>query len=206
MKKLLLIICLLSVFYGAFAQQIEFRRILFPEGLSVMTSEKSVIAMGKPVVWYALQYIKSPDGSQEQYYLHVFYLSESSRYVVPDGGKLLIRTTAGKVLSFNDIGIRNLRAYDPESDINTDMRRERLYEGNVNLILKVKGNRIHSAFAISKEDLQTLTKEGIMKLRLETDVEPLEFTLENKKAKETANVLEKQYQSLQNQIDPYNNL
>lgn len=206
MKRFFIIISLLFASCGVFAQQIEFRYVLFPEGLSVMTSKQSVISMGKPVVWYALQYIKSPDGSQEQYYLHFYYLSESTRYVVPDGGKLMIRTTEGKVLSYSDVGISNLREYCSDWDHSVRMERTRWFEGKVNLIMTVKGNMVHSAFAISEEDLRTLAKEGIIKLRLETDVDPVELAQDIKKAKETAGVLEKQYQILQNQIDPYKNI
>ena len=96
MKKIyFLILCLSLSAVSLYAQQIEFRRIMFPEGLSVKTKMEYVSAWNKPVVWYALQYIKSPDGSDTKYYLHFYTLSESESHHMPDGGKLLIKTKEG---------------------------------------------------------------------------------------------------------------
>ncbi len=203
MKRLLFIVAFISFSMSLNAQSIKYRRLLNPDGLSVMTTSLEVFPWGERKIEYALQYEVAPiEGMHQGYYLNVYFTENSSDDYVPAGGKLLIRTTNNNVISLTDCGSKYFREYDPELNLNNDVSRStRFYDNTFDRFRYT----VHGKYPISEEDLMLLMKEGVIKIRIETTGEALECTYKEdaKRKNKTADVITRLYDTLVRETDLY---
>lgn len=203
MKRLWLIVAFIFITLSLNAQSIKYRRLLDPDGLSVMTTSLEVFPWGERKIEYALQYEVAPiEGMHQGYYLNVYFTENSSNDYVPAGGRLLIRTTNNNVISLTDCGDKYFREYNPELNIHKVAERSTsFYDKTFNTVRYT----VHGKYPISEEDLALLMKEGAIKIRIETTGEALECSYKEdaKKKNKTADVITKLYNTLVKETDLY---
>ena len=185
------------------AQGIKYRRLLNPEGLSIMTTNLAVFPWGEKRIEYALQYEVAPIEDMHQgYYLNIYLNTNNKSQYIPEGGKLLIRTTKDNVISLTDCGSPFFVEYDSEYDhTNSERRIYSFYDS----ALKTTRYSIHGKYPITEDDLKMLMEEGVIKIRIETtgDMVECSYKVNSDKTNKTAEVITKLYNLLQSQIDPY---
>lgn len=185
------------------AQGIKYRRLLDPEGLSIMTTNLAVFPWGEKRIEYALQYEVAPIEDMHQgYYLNIYLNTNNKSQYIPEGGKLLIRTTKDNVISLTDCGSPFFVEYDSEYDHTSSERRSYSFYDSA---LKTTRYSIHGKYPITEDDLKMLMEEGVIKIRIETtgDMVECSYKVNSDKTNKTAEVITKLYNLLQSQIDPY---
>lgn len=201
MKHILFIVAFIFLSLSLNAQSIKYRRLLEPDGLSVMTTSLEVAKSGERKIEYALQYeVASMEGMQQRYYLNVYFTEDSEDVYIPAGGKLLIRTANNNVISLKDCGDKYFREYSPEYNIENDVYRSNSFLDNTLTRLLYT---THGKYLISEEDLMLLIKEGVIKIRIETTGEAFECTYNDSNKNETADVLTRLYNTLVRETDLY---
>ena len=205
MKRFVLAILLLSFAFSLNAQSIKYRRLLDPEGLSVMTTNLEVFPWGEKKIEYALQYEIAPIEEMHQgYYLNVYFSSHDKDLFVPAQGKLLIRTTKNNIISLTDSGESSFREFNPEFNLESTSYRSTSYFDDV---LKRVMYTVHAKYPISEEDLKLLKDEGVIKIRIETTGAAVECNYKDDgKKNKTADVITRLYNRLVKEIDIYNEL
>ena len=185
------------------AQNIKYRRLLDPDGLSVMTTSLEVFPWGEKKIEYALQYEVAPiEGMHQGYYLNIYFTSWDEKVYVPAGGKLLIRTTNNSVISLADCGGNSFCEYDPELDLkSTEYRSKSYYDSSLQRIMYT----VHAKYPIAEEDLALLREEGVIKIRIETTGDAVEcnYKDDGKKKNKTAVVISRLYDTLVKETDIY---
>lgn len=201
MKRLLFIVAFISFTMSLNAQSIKYRRLLDPEGLSVMTTSLDVFSWGERKIEYALQYEVAPiEGMHQGYYLNVYFTENSKNDYVPAGGKLLIRTTKNNVISLTDCGGKCFREYNTEYNLYSDAYRSTsFYDKNSGQVRYT----VHGKYPISKEDLAILMNEGVVKIRVETTGEAFECNYKEDTKNKTAEVITRLYNTLVKETDLY---
>ena len=200
MKRFIIayLLCVVSVSINA--QTIKFRHILEPDGLSVMTTKKSVSTWGVKTLDYALQFEQSSEDNQNWgYTLHIYFIADTQDQYVPKGGKLLIRTTKDEVLNLQDCGTDHFIEYGLR--VNTFDRQERT---SFYFDEYAKQRFIaHGKYIITEEELQTLMSDGVIKIRIETTQDPIQCEYKPGKTNKTAEARQKLYNVLIPNIDLY---
>lgn len=203
MKYICFIVTSLLFAMSLNAQGIKYRRLLDPEGLSIMTTNLAVFPWGEKRIEYALQYEVAPIEDMHQgYYLNIYLNTNNKSQYIPEGGKLLIRTTKDNVISLTDCGSPFFVEYDSEYDYTNSERRSYSFYDSA---LKTTRYSIHGKYPITEDDLKMLMEEGVIKIRIETtgDMVECSYKVNSDKTNKTAEVITKLYNLLQSQIDPY---
>lgn len=171
-----------------------------------MTTTLSVSPSGERKIAYALQYEVAPvEETHQGYYLNVYFTSRDELDYVPEGGRLLIRTTKDNVISLTDCGEESFREFDSELNLkNTSYRSTRYYDDKSNSYLY----NVHAKYPISEEDLTQLREEGAIKIRIETirDFFECNYKDDPKKKNKTAEVISQLYNVIVKELDIYSGL
>lgn len=198
MKRFVLILIALLLAYNTNAQTIKYRRLLDPEGLSVMTTSLDVFPWGKKKIEYALQYEVAPVEDMHQgYYLNIYVNTDNEYLYIPQKGKVLIRTTKENIISLTDSGEKEFIEYS------SDLMTKESVERSIRYYDKKKEERrylLQGRYPISDEDLARLKEEGVIKIRIETNGDPIECSYNTD---QTAEVINQLYNVLNTNIDPY---
>lgn len=204
MKRIGLVITTIVISLCANAQiTIKYRKLLEPEGLSIMTTNQAVSIGGGKTIEYALQYEVVPNGSMHQgYCLNVYFTTNDPSVYIPEGGRFIIRTTQDNVISLTDCGDNYFTEYYPSSGNPYTMDRSDAFWDKSQ---HKKMYLIHGKFPISAKDLSILASEGIAKLRIETTGEPVEcnYKVKSNKPNKSAEAIKLLCYVLSTQIDPY---
>lgn len=203
MKRFIFAILFVVFTISLNAQSIKYRRLLDPDGLSVMTTNLEVFPWGEKKIEYALQYEVAPIEEMHQgYYLNIYFTSRDENVYVPAGGKLLIRTTNNNVISLTDCGGNSFREFNPELNLESTAYRSNSYYDNT---LKRIMYTVHAKYPISEEDLTLLREEGVIKIRMETTGDAVEcnYKDDGKKKNKTAEVISRLYDTLVKETDIY---
>lgn len=201
MKRLIIACLFFAVSFSINAQDIEFRYILEPDGLSVMTTTQDVFSFSAKPLEYALQFEESSVEVQNLgYTLHIYFAVDDRKLYVPKGGKLLIKTTKDEVLNLEDCGTDYFIGYNSESGNYKIMERQyRYYDTS----FKRNRYKVHGKYVISEDELRTLMTDGVAKIRIETTGEPIQCEYKPSKTNKTASVIQKLYNVLIRNIDLY---
>lgn len=205
MKKCIFVILFIAFTISLNAQSIKYRRLLDPDGLSIMTTNLEVFPWGEKKIEYALQYEVAPvEGMHQGFYLNVYFTSRDKSDYVPAGGKLLIRTTSGKIIALIDCGGQSFREFSSEyNSEESEPRSASYFDKALNELMY----RVHAKYPISDEDLALLREEGVIKIRIETTGDAVELSYkEDAKKNKTADVISRLYDVLVKEIDIYHGL
>ena len=203
MKHFFLFAVALLFTLSANAQGIKFRRLLEADGLSVMTTKLEVFPWGEKKIEYALQYVVAPVEDMHQgYYLNVYLDVDNQSQYIPKRGKLLIRTAKENVISLTDVGTEEYREYNPEYNLPQNVSRSTSFYDE---FYKRVRYTIQGKYPISKEELQMLMDEGVIKIRIETTGGSVEcsYKVDPNRQNKTAEVITKLHNTLISNIDPY---
>lgn len=185
------------------AQDIKYRRLLDPDGLSVMTTKLKVFPWGEKAIEYALQYEVAPvEGMHQGYYLNVYFETDLQSQYIPEGGRLLIRTTDESIISLTDCGSDGFLEYDSTNNLNYTVKRSSSFYDNFYRRIRYTAQ---GKYPISEEELQMLMEKGVIKIRIETtgDMFECSYKVDPKKQNKTAEVITSLYKTLLPNIDPY---
>lgn len=203
MKKLTLILVILIYSISISAQDIKFRRLLDDGGISIMTTTLRVFPWGGRAIEYALQYEAAPvEGMYQGYYLHVYFNSDINTLQIPQGGKILLKTTQGNIISLVDCGEKEFKEYDTYyNSTNYSYRKKSYYDDT----MRTHRYKIHGKYIISEEELTQIINEGVIKIRIETNGDNIEYNYKNNdiQKNKTAKVINNLYCKLLSQINPY---
>lgn len=202
MKRMALYIALLICFAPAHAQKIEFRKII-GDDLMMRTEFVPLYSKNQKPVEIAMSYycIKG----EEEFALLLRFLVEDRRIDVPYGAKTKLKTTQGTIIDTVQELDNSITEFNPRSGISTQLLHQRYIYG--------EGNYIIVKYVLTMDDLQVLAEEGLVKIRMQTTQDLLEWEYPEKEflkvSKERQEVnrpkiyLNQLYTTLNDNIDPY---
>lgn len=219
MKRIVFIIMFIALTVSALAQNnfnfLEYHKILDNgEKVSIKTKTALIREKGQPEIGISLMYETAMKENPEMsgYSLFVTFLSYRDDWVFPLDGKLLMRTTSGKVISLQQTLSNRITLYDPETGYENNtyhLSASDHYDQSRGSIVYRKVGK----YPIIDEDLRSIIEEGIIKVRLETTGDSVECQypaaeeLKVNRKKETHNIasfaLLPYYNALLENVDPY---
>ena len=169
MKKLFLFFVYMLSICTLYAQTANLKYLKLHEGggRSLMTDEMQIAEKGQLTLNVALMYESKINdlGKTPGYSLILSFLSERQDWYVPFEGKLLLKTSSGKVISLSQNAEDGMSGYSPETGYFDNMYRRSSY------FTSVSGTTYYTKFGkypISLDELNTIFDEGIIKIRIET--------------------------------------
>ena len=217
MKRFLLFALSLALTISAYAQSphIEFRKVLNNgDGLCIKTKAASIKEKGQQEIGVSLMYETAMKENPEMsgYSLFITFLSYRDDWVVPLDGKLLIRTSSGKVITLQQTVPNGITYYDPETGYENNSYIRSAYD-HYDQYRNSNVYRKFGKYPINDEDLKSIIDEGIIKIRMETtgsSIEceyPAEEEVRVNRKKENHNIVSftllPYYNALIENIDPY---
>lgn len=217
MKRLFLVSISIALTISAVAQSqfIEFRKVLNNgDGLSVKTKAALIKERGQQEIGISLMYETAMKEKPEMsgYSLFITFLSYRDDWVVPLDGKLLIRTSSGKVISLQQTIADGITYYDPNTGYENNSYLRSAYD-HYDQYRSSKVYRKFGKYPIDEEDLKSIIDDGIIKIRLETTGSsfeceyPVEEEIKVNRKKENHNIVSftllPYYNALIEHIDPY---
>lgn len=214
MKKIIILISLLFLAINLPAQKIYYRTIT-EEGLRMRTDFRSLQSKGQKQLDLALQYedySNEDNDHRSGYYLIIRFLDTDESLNVPQGGKVLIKTTTGTVIESEQlIDLRgSLKEIDPRNGLRETCLHH-CYSHHNEYVGQVY--QTTSKYYLTEEQIKALVDEGIVKIRIQTTGESLECVYptsefikvgrERSEVNKAANLLQSLYTVLLNNIDPY---
>lgn len=218
MKQFFILLACAALSTGAFAQSkyIEYRKVLDNgEKISIKTNPVEIKEKKQQTIGLSFMYETSmkEDPDKTGYSLFITFISDREDWIVPYGGKLLIRTGSGKVISL----IHSIK------DGITLYRADNGFENNVysanefvrrNEFSGTAYYRKFGKYPIDEADLALIMEEGIIKIRLETtgsnveceypEVETVKINRKKEQRNIVSHLLQPYYNALLDNIDPYN--
>ena len=217
MKRFFMLITLLALTSSVFAQSqyIEYRKVLDNgDKLSLKTKAAAIKEKGQQELGISLMYETAMKENPEMrgFSLFITFLSYRDDWVVPLDGKLLIRTSSGKVISLQQTVPNGITLFDPESGYENNTYLRSAYD-HYDQYRNSNVYRKFGKYPINDEDLKSIIDEGAIKIRLETtglSVEceyPAEEEIRVNRKKESHNIVSftliPYYNALIENIDPY---
>lgn len=166
MKNIITILILL-ICVKSYSQSISINKVN-QDGSRIISTDEYVIKTGftdRTPFLYSIKAYVSPD-KEITYYLG-FRINSLSSIKIPQNGIILFKTMSGNVIECK----QQLDDYKTEDIIGT--------------YVPIAGMRIYSAYGvylISYEDLLALSTEGVIKVRVETEIENIDANYSEKKA------------------------
>lgn len=176
MKKIILSIALIVfVLTPTFAQEVEYIK-LTDDSWEFKTSEERFTPKGQKDFGVSFQvYNDSKQANVKaklRFFLILSYKTNDQKEIIPANGKLLIRTGEGEVFNFaNDRNVYSISAYDPTSGDPMSLSRHKVVFGKRDYYI----NR--GRYEISMDEMTQLGKDGVVKIRIETNMESIDIDL-----------------------------
>ena len=217
MKRLIIITAIMAFTTSAFAQSqyIEYRKILDNgEKISIKTKAANIKEKGQHEIGISIMYetAMKENPAMSGHSLFITFLTDREDWQVPFGGKLLIRTSSGQVISLKQTTQDGITLYDSETGYENKTYLRSAYDHfdrfkNRNIYL------IFGKYPIGNAELRSIIEEGVIKIRLETTGDNIECEYPvteyiRVNAKEVTNnnivsyTLSPYYKSLIENIDP----
>lgn len=216
MKKYLLVVLYTAFSLNCLAQNklIEYRKILDNgENLSIKTVPVEIVVSKEPILDISLMYETKmkENPSMSGYSLFLFYYSRKDGNIIPLNGKLLIRTTSGKVISLSQSTDNGITLFNGDDSFETSVYIPSEWMGDGWIFPNYY--RKFGKYPISESDLNAIINEGIIKIRIETTAGSIEGEYNKTKKimvngkKESRNIVSAKllpyYNALIENLDPY---
>lgn len=172
----LLLLACFSICIYAQSPYIEYRKVLDNgDNISIKTNAVSIKEKGQQDLGFSLMYETSMKENPEMsgYSLFVTFLSYREDWIIPLDGKLLIRTSSGKVISLHQSVSNDITLYDPETGYENNTYLRSAYD-HYDDYRSSNVYRKFGKYPINEDDLKCIIEEGIIKVRIETTGSSLE--------------------------------
>ena len=172
MKKILLTIAIVFVIIPSFAQDLKYIK-LTEERWEFMTREEKLGSKEGGTVNVSYQVyndIKEPNPDAKLRFFLILSYETSNQYErIPLNGKLLIRSGKDEVFTFvNEVEDGLILAYSPKTG----------YPEFIGCHVSVSGTYINRGkYELSMDEVSKLGKDGVVKIRIETNGESIDINL-----------------------------
>ena len=163
MKKIIFAIVSIFILTNGYTQTIGFRKILGND-LYMQTDYFQMNASNQLPLDMSLYY-QCVDNIEE-YALIIRFIVNDERLNVPDGARLKMKTAKGTVIDAVQRMGESMTVFFSESGTRTSISHH-CYEYR-------KGYVVTSKYVLSRQDLQTLAEEGLVKVRIQTNAENID--------------------------------